>query len=285
MSQINKVPASNGAQWLLDGFATLRKAPLALGMIGLAWGLVSALVAVSGQLWLNAILTVLGPVLFGGVVFAAREVEQGRNAHPLHLLQGLRDGKFVHFLALLLPQVVALIVLAVLLVVMVGGDQLQHMVDVMEKLQASPEPDPALVESLPLNALFAWLIAVLVVSVVAGFFTFVAVPEVMLGDRGGFAAMGLSFRACLRNLGAVLVFMLLFVVMLFAITLAVQILVALLQWMLGQAFAVFTGQLLLTAVLLPLLGGTLLSAWRYLLGAGAGLGVAPPPMPSTGIEA
>ena len=43
MSTINKVPANAGAEWLLRGFALLRKAPMALGTLGLIWGLLSLL--------------------------------------------------------------------------------------------------------------------------------------------------------------------------------------------------------------------------------------------------
>ena len=35
MSTINKVPANAGAEWLLRGFALLRKAPLTLGKLGM----------------------------------------------------------------------------------------------------------------------------------------------------------------------------------------------------------------------------------------------------------
>ena len=33
MDDVNKVPASAGAQWLLDGMANLRRAPLAFGLL------------------------------------------------------------------------------------------------------------------------------------------------------------------------------------------------------------------------------------------------------------
>ena len=278
---INKLPASNGAQWLLDGFALLRKAPLALGLLGLVWGGVSALASVTGQLWFSLVLWLLGPLLFGGVAYAVREVDLGRSAHPMHLVQGMREGKLVRFLVMLLPQLTALFVLAALLVAMVGSDQLQHMAEVMEKLQGNPNPDPALVESLPIGSLFAWLVMVLVVSLVAGFFTFIAIPDVMFTDRGGMSAMALSLRACLRNIGAVLVFMMLFVIVLFALTIGVQILVAVLGFAIGQMPALFIGQLLLTSALLPLIGGTIYSAWRHMLGSPG----TPTPTHSAGIEA
>src|SRR5690606_17543674 len=114
---------------------------------------------------------------FGGIVYAAREVEQGRPAKPAHLVQGIRDGKAPRLLAMLLPQVVAMIVLAALLVGMVGVDQLERMSAVMVELQTNP--DPALMETLPLGALFGWFVAALVVGVLMGFFTFVAIPQVM----------------------------------------------------------------------------------------------------------
>lgn len=281
MPHINKVPASNGAQWLLDGFALLRKAPLTLGLLGLIWGGLSTLASMTGQLWMSLVLAVFGPLLFGGVIYAAREVDQGRSALPAHLLQGLREGKLARFLAMLLPQLAALLVLALLLVAMLGGEQLQQMTEVMQKLQANPEnPDPALLQSLPVGSLFAWLVAVLVVSLVAGFFTLIAIPDVMFTERGGFAAMGLSFRACLRNIGAVLVFMVLLVITLFALSIAANLVIAVLALATGMQVAMFVGQMLLMSVLLPLMGATIYSAWRHLLD-----GVSAPPVPGvTGIE-
>jgi len=42
--------------------------------------------------------------------------------------------------------------------------------------------------------------------------------------------------------------------------------VALLTWMIGQQPAVFIGQLLLMAVLLPVMAGAVYFAWRQMLG-------------------
>ena len=101
MTQIRKVPFSAGAEWLLGGFSLWRRAPLALGLLGLIWGCIAGLASVTGQLWLSLVLALLGPVLFAGVVYAAREVDQGRKAEPAHLLQGLRDGKGPRLMAML----------------------------------------------------------------------------------------------------------------------------------------------------------------------------------------
>jgi len=280
MKEIRKVPASAGAEWLLGGFSLLRKAPLTLGLLGLIWGGLSAVASVTGQLWLSLVMALLGPILFGGVIYAAREVDLGRHASPTHLLQGLREGKAAQLLAMLLPQIAALVILALLLLAMLGGEQLQHIAQVMERMQANP--DPELAKTLPAGRMLGWLLLALVVGVAAGFFTFIAIPEVMFTPRGAFAAMALSFRACVRNLPALGVMIVLLLIALFAISIAVNLLIVLLTWAIGQPSAAFIGQLLLMAVLLPVMGGAIYYAWRNMLGDAA----APPvPPQADGFEA
>ena len=264
MTQIRKVPFNAGAEWLLAGFGLLRKAPLALGLLGVIWGALSMLAAMSGQLWLTFIVAVLGPILFGGMIYAAREVDQGRSAQPVHLAQGVREGKLPRLLAMLLPQIAALAILVMLLLAMFGPEQLQQMANVMQQLQDNP--DPALVESLPTDRMFGWLLLAMVVGVVVGFFTFIAIPDVMFTDRGAFAAMGASFRACVRNLPAVVLLIVLMFIAVIAISIGVNILTALIGFAIGQAAALFLGQLLMMAVLMPVMAGTIYYAWRNMLG-------------------
>lgn len=272
MTDIRKVPASAGAEWLLGGFSLLRKAPLALGLLGLIWGGVSALASVTGQLWLSLVVALLGPILFAGVVFAAREVDLGRRASPRHLLQGVSEGKVLPLLAMLLPQLAAIVVLALLLVAMIGGEQLQLIVKVMEQIQTNP--DPELAKTLPGGRMLGWLLLALVVGVVAGFFTFVAIPSVMFTGDGAFASMLSSLRACLRNLPALIVMIVLLLISLFALSLAVQLVILVLTWAIGQQPATFIGQLLMMAVLLPVMAGTVYFAWRQMLGDAEALPVA-----------
>lgn len=264
MDTIRKVRPGAGAEWLLGGIALLRRAPLALGLLGLIWGGLTALGSMGGQLWLSLLMALAGPVLFGGVVYAAREVEQGRSAVPAHLVQGVRDGKLLRLLAMLLPQVAALVVMGILLVAMIGPEQLQQVSLVLAQMQTNP--DPQLAESLPAGRLLLWVLAVMVVGVISGFFTFVAIPEVVFTDRGAFAAMGLSLRACLRNLGALVVLVLLMMIAVIALSLALQLLGMLLAFAVGVQAAAFAVQLLLTAILLPVMGGAVYLAWRQTIG-------------------
>ncbi|MGH8076290.1 MAG: BPSS1780 family membrane protein [Lysobacter sp.] len=267
MTDIRKVSASAGAEWLLGGFALLRKAPLTLGLLGLIWSGLSALASVSGQLWLSLLVALLGPILFGGLIYAAREVDLGRHASPTHLLQGPREGKLLPLLAMLLPNVAALILLALLLVAMIGSEQLQVIVQVMQQMQTNP--DPELAKTLPAGRMLGWLMLALVVGVIAGFFTFVAIPEVMFTQRGAFAAMATSFLACLRNLPALIVMIVLLLIALFALSIAVNLLMLLLIWAIGQQPGLFIGQLLLMSIVMPVMAGTVYYAWRQMLGDAA----------------
>lgn len=264
MTEIRKLPAGAGAEWLLGGFALLRKAPLALGLLGLVWGGLSALASLSGQLWLSFVLALLGPILFGGLIFAAREVDHGRVALPAHLLQGIRDGKTPRLLAMLLPQLAAVVVVVVLLFALVGSDQLQQLVQVMERMQT--DPDPQLAEGLPAGRLFVWMLLALVAGVLAGFFTFVAIPQVMFSERGALEAMRLSLRACLRNVVALIVMIVLTLIALIALSLGVMLVVTLLALVIGGQMATFVGQLLSMAIVLPVIAGAVYHAWRQMLG-------------------
>ncbi|RBL46674.1 hypothetical protein BRN24_24080, partial [Xanthomonas oryzae pv. oryzae] len=58
MSEIRKVPASAGAEWLLTGFSLLKRAPLALGALGVIWSVAASLVVS-----LSVLVPLLGPAL------------------------------------------------------------------------------------------------------------------------------------------------------------------------------------------------------------------------------
>lgn len=283
MTEIRKVPASAGAEWLLGGFALLRRAPLALGLLGLIWGGLSTLASMTGQLWLSLSLALLGPILFGGLVYAAREVEQGRAARPGHLVQGLHDRKVPRLLAMLLPQLAAVVILVTLLFAMIGAEQLQQLALVMEQMQTNP--DPQLAETLPAGRMFAWLLIALAVGLLAGFFTFVAIPEVMFTDRPAIESMVLSFRACVRNLSALLVMILLTLIAVMAISLAVQLVVVVLGLVIGAQPAMIIGQVLLLVVVLPVMAGAVLYAWRQMLGGDGADRIPEQPIDAGGFEA
>ena len=279
MNDVNKVAASAGAQWLLEGFGALRKAPLGLGLLGAIYGAIALVVAILASrspalLGLQLLMMLVGPLLAGGIVFAVRSVEQGGKAMPGHLLEGFQAGRLGRLLLTLLPNIGALLLCLVLLVAMVGQTALTEMMQVMEQAAAQTQPDPELFSSLPLGRLALWMLLSLLIGIVASFFTFVAIPEIMFTDNGAFAAMGRSFRACLRNLSALVVFIIVTVIAVIAIYIVVMI-IGVIARAVGGALAMnVVTQLLLMAVLMPVMMGAVYSAWKQMLGDRASAPVA-----------
>jgi hypothetical protein len=277
MSMINKVPASAGAEWLLGGFALLRKAPVALGMLAVLWGLVSLVVmlvamAVPVLMYgLQFLLILAGPLFFAGMILAVREVDQDRPALPAHLLQPVRDGHARSLLATLLPQAVAALILGGLLFVVVGTEQLKHLSDVMAQMQVIAESggkaDPSMLEGLPVGRLLLWVLLVLVSFVAVKWMTFVAAPQILFSGNDALSSMRNSLRACLHNWTAMLVFYLLAGIAIFAISVGLLLVASLLQLVVGATLAVLFWQLMLMAVLMPVLAGAAYYAWRQMMGA------------------
>lgn len=280
MDTIRRLPASAGAEWVLGGFALLRRAPLALGVLGALWGLFGLLVLAVTlavpvlAVPLQVLLALAGPLLFAGLVWAVREVAQARPAQPDHLLQGVRAGRVPRLLATLLPQLVAGLVLGVLLLVMVGPEHLQALYAAGEEFNAlartggqpTPEQIQALVAGLPAGRILLWLLLCVGVAVLVAMTVFVSVPRIVFDGRGGLAAMGDSLRACLLNLPAMLVFFLLVWIALLAIYFAVMLVMLVVQVLAGPVLAAWLGQVLLMATVMPVLAGAVLTAWGQLFG-------------------
>ena len=272
MKDVRKVSASAGAEWLLGGFRLLRQSPVGFGTLGLVYGLIALVVSLSAEksaplfALLELVLVVIAPMLIGGMVFAARTIDEGGHAAPDHLLQALREGKVARLLATLLPQIAALVLCVLLLVVMVGGgDGLQQMMQTVAQMQAQARPDPALAATLPIGRLMLWLLLVCVVGIVAGFFTFVAAPEIMFTDSSAFDAMGRSFRACVRNLPALIVFFVLTVIAALAVYIAVMLVALVVRLFAGAMAMQVVAQLLSTAVLMPVIAGAMYIGWKQML--------------------
>ncbi len=298
MSEIRKVPASAGAEWLLTGFGLLKRAPMALGLLGILWGVGTSLV-LSLSLLVPALGTVVqlllllaGPLFMGGLLWAVREVDQGRTARPSHLLQGVQEGRAPHLLVALLPQLVAALLLGTLLLVLVGTDGLQRLSEVMLKLneisQSGVQPEPAQIESLvatlPAGRILLWLLLLLATFAALTLALFVMPPQVMFQRSTGMHALRESLRASLHNLPAMLVFFVLAFIAIFAIYFAVMIVAMIVGLVAGQTAALAIAQLLLMAVLMPVFAGSVYAAWKQML-APANAGTTPPPITGHVFEA
>lgn len=282
MDDVKKVPASAGAQWLLDGMANLRRAPLAFGFLGVVYGAIALVVGQAATvnvglfMALEVVLVLLGPLLMGGFVWAARSVASGGPALPAHLLEGMHGGRTGRLLATLLPNVAALAVCVALLFAMVGLGPLLEIAQAVERAGAQAAPDPSVFEGLPVGRLLLWFLLVIVIGIAASFFTFVAIPEVMFRDTGAFDAMRRSFRACVRNLPALLVFLVLTFIAIVVLYIVLSVVGLLVAAVAGQAAMQIVLQLLGSAVVMPALLSAIYFAWRQMLdGAGAPVAAAP----------
>ena len=290
MSEIRKLPASAGAEWLVAGFALLRKAPLGLGALGMLWAagalLLTALGATVPVLALPAqlIVALAGPLAFGGLVWAAREVDLGRPAQPGHLLQGLQEGRAPHLLVALLPQLIAGLVLGILLLLLIGSQGLTQLSEVMTRLNeinqsgapASPTEMEALAASLPAGRILLWLLCVVAVFIAVALALFTLSPQVMFEQRGGWQSLQLSLRACLHNVLPMLLFFLLSFVSVFAVYFLVMIVAMIAQLLGGALLALVVAQILLMGVVMPVFAGAVYAAWKQMFGPQE----APPALPA-----
>jgi hypothetical protein len=305
MPNINKVPASAGAQWLLDAFALLRKQPLALGLLSLAglflilMGLFLGILAIAASTAIPFPLSLLPfaiyfvlaigtpCVVFAGVVWAVSEVAGGRPVGVSHLGTGLK-----HLRALLVVSLVPLVgnVLAsFLMLTVVGIDGVQKFAEVWQQLQqlaaSGVRPDAgevqALIATLPTVRILLWILLSSAIASLVFCVMMLAVPQIVFSGNTGLAAIRTSLAVNFRNFSTMVVFLLLLLVTLLLVSVVAQIIGLVVQVLLGPTAAMLMVDLLMMAVLMPLLAGTAYFAWKQMLG---GEGAASPSLPPTHIE-
>lgn len=296
MRDIRKLPASAGAQWLLDTFSLYRRAPLQLAVLGVIGMLVSSLIAILSQAlpgWLSLLGQLLsvavGPVLFGGMLWAVSEIDQGRRAQPSHLLQPIRDRRVSHLLVPLAIQMVTILGLGALLFLMIGSDGLNAIAEATRNLQAlqqsgtapSNEQVLALFDPVPVKRVLLWIALVFAVFVALSMAMFTQPALVMFDRQSGMHALRMSLQGCIENFGAMTVFMLLGLVAVMCIYFLMAILMQIALLIGGAAAAAALMQLVVTTVIMPLYVGAVYAAWKQMF-AHRTRGTPPPVPPSNG---
>ncbi|MCE3001188.1 MAG: hypothetical protein LW860_00615 [Xanthomonadaceae bacterium] len=208
-----RVDAGRGLAWFRGGIDLVLRNPVPLGVIALLFVICTSVVSLVPILgWLAT--AVLVPVLGGGYMVALHEEHEGRGAQIEHLFRGFQDNdRFVQLMLLGLPGVVAFVLFGVLLVVMVGAAVLQ--MGLAAALSGAAADPTALGVGL-LAAIALGLVLMLAAITLVLF----AVPRVMLDRVDAITAMKESLSASLVNVGALLVFGLLFIVALLALLVA-----------------------------------------------------------------
>lgn len=276
MSTINKVPASAGAEWLLAGFALLKRAPVPLIGMALLWqflALIAGLIAIgvpSLGIALQIVLILAQPLFLGGLMWVIRELDEGRAIVPSLLLQPVRDGRgLALLLSSLVPQLGAFAAMFLSLAMLIGPSGVEQLIEVTQKLsalaQAGQTADPALLQSLPVFRLTFWMLVLLPAFFVAMLWLiFLAVPEIVFSGSRAVEALRKSFLACARNWTAMLMFYLLAIVAGMVLAVCATVLIATLQ-LVGAG--VLAGPLvqLAMAVFLPIYVASTYYAWRHMV--------------------
>jgi uncharacterized membrane protein len=248
-----KVEAGRGVAWLTDGARLVMANPVAFLVMGLIVAVINFIPVLGGLA-----LTICGPALLGGIVYAAREEAEGRKAEIPHLFRAFQEpGKIGPMLLLCLPTVAGGVLLLICgfvfgLGALIGG--------------LSGASDSAT----GLGALGGGFVLMVLIAVALMFviyaLQFFAVPRVMLDGVEPFAAMKESLNACVANIGAFIVFGVVLMVA-FIVLAIVLMIVPLLGWL-----------ALVTAATVVFACGEYV-AWREVFAGSAAAAMAPPPPP------
>ena len=294
MKEIRKLPASAGAQWLLDTFSLYRRAPLQLARIGLVWlavnwlvTLVSTLIPGAFGLAVQLMTLAISPVMFGGMLYAMGEIDGNRPGLASHLLQPIRDHRVSHLLVPLAIQVLAVLLLGVLLYLMIGREGFTAFSDVMTRMQEigrsgqqiSPEDAAALVANLPAKRIALWMLLVFLAAVALSLAMFTQPALVVFDRQSGMHALRLSLQGCIQNIGAMIVFAVLGLIAAFCIYVLFVIVIQIAMLLGGPLAAAFIAQLVLTTVLMPLYVGAVYAAWKQMFVHRGSRAVPPVPAP------
>lgn len=269
---MNKVPASAGAQWILDAFAAFRATPgpylMVAGVYALGILVASLLLKSMPQLGMAVllILTLMQPIFIGALVLGAHGASSGQRPGN-DLFQRLHaTGTVPQLMLTLLPQIIAGLLSGLLLYFMVGTQNLSHTMQVLEAIQNNPQDQAELMKELPLAAFGRWALISLVLGLIAAMFTFLAIPQILFNGRRAVEAMRDSFRGVTTNISAAVLGFVFFFITVMAILVAFMIVSGLISVIAGRGAADLIGSFLQILVLLPLQALITYAAWKSIFG-------------------
>lgn len=198
------VAAGRGLQWIIEA------AELSLRNPAMFWGMGAVVGLIAMLPILNFAMVVIAPALIGGIAYAAREQVAGRPVEFPYLFQAFRDSsRLGPMLLLCLPGIVAGVVVVVLIFVFLGG----------AILAAFSGADGGIAAAGAIVGVVVIGVLALAIGAVVFALQFFAIPRVMFDGVEPFAAMRESLATSLANVGAVVLYALLMLVLVIAITL------------------------------------------------------------------
>lgn len=230
--------AGRGASWWSEGWQVFMAAPGTWILIVIVLFLVLAVMNFIPVVGIIA-QTALSPVFGGGIALACHALAKGRPISVSNLFDGFSGARFmplfiVGLLYLAATFVIWAVAIAVVLGVAGGAGLFTALTGDATQLGA------ALIGSFGISMLLA-ILAALVAMVLAGMAYWFAPLLVVLNGEEPIAALGKSFRACWRNVGAMTIYGLILVAL---------AIVAAIPFGLGYI------------VLVPVMAGSWYASWR-----------------------
>jgi uncharacterized membrane protein len=188
---IRRLSIGRGARWIVEAFQLFRRQALAWVLVHLGLVLVALGCVALKTVGLFLFLLIL-PVLMGGLMSACREQEHGQVVEIGHLFLGFRK----HATALVTVGGLHLVgqVLITGVTMWLGGDALQELLRAASEGVAPASIDPSVVNRASLAMLAALALAIPLAMAV-----WFAPALVSLEGITAWRALGLSLRACVRN--------------------------------------------------------------------------------------
>lgn len=196
-----RVEASAGWTWITRGWDIFMKNPgiwivLAL-ILGVIFFVLNFIPIIGGLA-----AAVLGPALFGGLIYGARELDHDRSLEIPHLFQAFSDSdRTVPMLLLGLVPLAAAIITTILAAGLIFGTV---------GTAAVTGSEGAAMGMLAGGGLMLFLISVIIGLIVGALLIF-AIPRVMFGHAEPIPAVKESLQAVLSNIGAYIVFGLIYI--------------------------------------------------------------------------
>lgn len=187
------VSANSGLEWLKEGFSYFKRQPFTWAIMAFLFFL---LMLVMSTIPLLSILTnLLSPVFVGGLILGCAAMDRGESINVNYLYAAFpKKAPQLMVVGVLYGLGVVLIVLV--LNSMVGGAH-------SNGLEGVADPAAVTVSAQELTTILLLALVLMIPLFMAYVF---AVPMVLFHDISAFEAMKRSYVACIRNLGAVMLF-------------------------------------------------------------------------------
>jgi len=147
----------------------------------------------------SMVLALISPVLAAGFMYAACQVEEGKELDIKFLFQGFQEkSKLNPLLVLGAIALVGVIVIGVITFVFIGGAMMAMLIN-------GAEVSDVAITGLGLGAIF-WILIVMSLQLLLLMALIFAVPLVMFNEITPMAAVKSSFSACLKNIWPMFVY-------------------------------------------------------------------------------